>query len=265
MRNAHSCYLGCSIHRMPRSEVDILAGDLGGAGGVGFVEAPRFGIAGDVGGHADERAFGQRYMVLDRGVHAEEAILAHDAMPRNDDMRRDERMVADRRVMADVVAAPKDDVVADQNKRLNRVVFEDETVLANRGLGEACCPRADVRNARIPATLEFAKDFSTKSIHTVWRERSEGTYRGGRKVRLQLLERHNRQALERCRLRHVLAMDREPNDAMFAIVLEIEMRKGSEIAGSKDDDIGHAATSVRGKRKSCIRKGRNRHERESGG
>jgi hypothetical protein len=41
----------------------------------------------------------------------------------------------DNAVVADVIAAPDDDVVADRGKRLNRVVFEDEAIVADAASG----------------------------------------------------------------------------------------------------------------------------------
>src|SRR4051794_36715917 len=45
-------------------------------------------------------------------------------------MRSNEAMLLYHGVVSDVVAAPQYDIVADPNKRLNRVVFKNETVLA---------------------------------------------------------------------------------------------------------------------------------------
>ena len=43
------------------------------------------------------------------------------------------------RVVADVVAAPERDVVADLDERLDRVVFQDEAVVAGRMLASERC------------------------------------------------------------------------------------------------------------------------------
>jgi hypothetical protein len=53
-------------------------------------------------------------------------------------------VIVDDAVVDDVIAAPEDDVVADPRERLDRVVLDDETILADRRAGEEDGPTADV-------------------------------------------------------------------------------------------------------------------------
>ena len=73
-------------------------------------------------------------------------------------MRRDERVALNDAVVADVIAAPDDDVVADRRERLNRVVFEDEAIVADAALGERRGPTADVGDQLVAASLELVVD-----------------------------------------------------------------------------------------------------------
>ena len=50
-------------------------------------------------------------------------------------MRRNHHVVLDRRVMSNVIAAPHDHVIANFNERLNRIVLEDEAIVATLKVG----------------------------------------------------------------------------------------------------------------------------------
>src|SRR5262249_49402172 len=69
--------------------------------------------------------------------------------PRNHDMRGDKAMSADSRVMADVIAAPKDDIVADLNERLNHIILKDETMFAHFDIAPNKGARADIRGGSV--------------------------------------------------------------------------------------------------------------------
>jgi len=69
-------------------------------------------------------------MVPQRSVDADKAGFADFDTAGDHDMRSNEAMVVNDRVVANVVAAPQGDVVADGDKGLNRVVFEDKAVVA---------------------------------------------------------------------------------------------------------------------------------------
>jgi hypothetical protein len=53
-------------------------------------------------------------------------------------------VIVDDAVVDDVASAPQDDVVADPRERLDRVVLDDEKILADRRAGEEGGPSADV-------------------------------------------------------------------------------------------------------------------------
>ena len=64
------------------------------------------------------------------------SVFADTYVPGHDDVRRDKAVVLDHRVVTDVVPAPHRNVAADLDERLNRVVLEDEAVVADRLVGQ---------------------------------------------------------------------------------------------------------------------------------
>ncbi|WP_332262252.1 hypothetical protein [Paraburkholderia sp. SOS3] len=75
---------------------------------------------------------GQREIVGERRVDAQKAVFADVAEAHNHDVRGEENVVAYYAAKADVIAALQYDIVADLHERLNRVVFEDEHMFAER-------------------------------------------------------------------------------------------------------------------------------------
>src|SRR6478672_11921756 len=61
----------------------------------------------------------------------------------------------------------------------------------------------------------------------------------GRKPRFQFFERNNRQTFERRGVGHVLAMDGESDDVVWAVVSQIVVRERRVRAGAKNNYVGH--------------------------
>ena len=95
-------------------------------------------------------------------------------------------MVGNRAVMADMIAAPQNDVVADGDKRLNGVVFEDKTVVADGRAGKISRPRADITDEPVAFLLEAFVDALPHPIHSLM-ESGNGKF-AGRKVTLQFFK-----------------------------------------------------------------------------
>src|SRR5262245_32182705 len=71
-------------------------------------------------------------------------------------VRGDHHVILDLGVMTDVVAAPHHHVVADLDERLNRVVLEDEAVVAAQETWPGGRLRADIADEPIAALLGLA-------------------------------------------------------------------------------------------------------------
>jgi hypothetical protein len=89
------------------------------------------------------------HMIANRAVDPEKTAGADRYPARNHDMRGNKDIILDRRVMADMVAAPQRDVVADPHPRLDRVVFENEAIIAHLEVGEDGRARTDIRDKLI--------------------------------------------------------------------------------------------------------------------
>src|SRR3989442_1401775 len=114
-------------------------------------------------------------------------------------------MVADRRMVADVVPAPHDDVVADRDERLNRVVLEDETVVADGGVAPERASGAHVRHQPVPAPLRLVVDTLAQAVHLPVPDRDEHATLSGGKRPPDRLERDDREAGHRGLLDKVTA------------------------------------------------------------
>jgi hypothetical protein len=81
--------------------------------------------------HADDTIAGDLGVIGDATIHVEKAILSYFAVTGHDHVRRNEDVILDYGLMANVIAAPKDDVVANLDRVLDDIVLEDEAVLAD--------------------------------------------------------------------------------------------------------------------------------------
>ena len=82
-------------------------------------------------------------------------------------MGRNETVVTNRRVVADVIAAPQDAVVADFHERLDRIVFENETVLAKLHVAPNEGATADITCRTVSLGLGGFVKPGTKAIELV--------------------------------------------------------------------------------------------------
>ena len=77
----------------------------------------------------DKTVIGHDYVVDDRGVYPQEAILSYVAESGDDDMRCNKAVVPDDGSVSHMIAAPEDDIVTDLYKGLYGIILKDETVL----------------------------------------------------------------------------------------------------------------------------------------
>src|SRR5438094_2457826 len=95
-------------------------------------------------------------------------------------MRRERHVIFYRAVMPNVIAAPKDDIVADRRKRLNRIVFKNEAVVANLSVDKYSRFRANIANNWITFALNLLIHELSQFIHSSrghWREKRKFSWR----------------------------------------------------------------------------------------
>jgi hypothetical protein len=200
-------------------EVDVATGNPRLPGRTAFVNSPRLSIPCDGRAHADQRTFRDSQSVTHCRIDAEEARLLDCAVSRQDDMRCEEDMIGDRAVMADVISAPKNDVVSDRHKGLNCVVFENETIVADRRAWKARGARADVGNQPIAHLLESFVHTLPRAVHCVMRKRGKSGEFAGRISIGQIVEGNDWESFEGRFGRHELSIDGEGNHFVKTVVL----------------------------------------------
>lgn len=148
-------------------------------------------------------------------------------MPAQHNMRRKKNMIVDAAVVTDVIAAPQHDIVADGRERLNGIVFENKTVIADL-VAECGGVRRDVRNERISFRFRKIIDVLAVGIHFPRSHRGEKKKIAGRVNALDFFERHNRQAVK-IRLLEICRIYRKSHDFTIRIVREVIVRQFSGI------------------------------------
>src|SRR5262245_60825272 len=122
-RFLHFISPGASPARLVREAADAIAADTRGFSALRLLELEFLRVPRNHRRHAHEGFAGDDCFVANRGIHAEEAERLDRAAPGDYNVRGDGDVILDHRVMPDVVAAPHHDIVADADKRLDRVVL----------------------------------------------------------------------------------------------------------------------------------------------
>ena len=105
------------------------AWNIGANGGIANVNAFGISISQDQGPRANYAPFPYLYVIPQRGVDAYKTRLPDFYTAGNHNVRGKETVIMDCRVMANMVAAPKCDVVSNEDKGLNGIVFQDEAIV----------------------------------------------------------------------------------------------------------------------------------------
>jgi len=126
-------------------QVDLIA-VLGKQHGAALREVDAFGdgIFHQQRSSADQALLGDANGVVQCGVDAKEGVAPDRTVTRNHHVRANETVVFDDRIMSNMIAAPQGDIVADSHKRLDSVIFKNETILADRLLHKDGCSTADI-------------------------------------------------------------------------------------------------------------------------
>src|SRR5437588_3794037 len=114
-------------------------------------------------------------------------------------------------MMTDVVAAPQSDVVLDAHEWLDRVVFEDEAVLAKLEPAPHARLAAEIARQPVPRGLRHRAFLGSYGVYLGVAHRDEQVVRAGREGGLRLRESDHRQAAK-ARFLQVTGVYREAGD-----------------------------------------------------
>src|SRR6266481_3709653 len=105
--------------------------NLGSLGCLPHINSFRFSIRQEQRPGADDTLRTNLDVIAQRSIDPNEAGFVDFDTARDHDMRCDEAVVADSRMVANMITAPQCDVVTNSDKRLNGVVFKNETVFTD--------------------------------------------------------------------------------------------------------------------------------------
>jgi hypothetical protein len=138
-------------------------------------------------------------------------------------------MVTDIGVMADMVAAPQNDVVTDRREGLDRIVLQDEAIVADPALVQDGGVAADIARQPVPEIPGFEIFCSADLIEPGISDGDEEVIRIGRKGRGRLVEGDDRKSGE-ARLADIGSVHRESDDLSIGVIREVVV-----------SDLGHLA------------------------
>src|ERR1700730_11617138 len=144
--------------------------------------------------------------------------------------------------MADVVAAPHDHVVADLRVGLNDVRFQYQAILADIRRIDVRV-RVDERGELVMAALAFEVAGPPELVDATVAERPEQLDLLRRKRVFELFPGHQRQIVEALGL-GIFGINREADDAVFPMRIDIDLRDLGDLAGTEDDNVCHAGSFI---------------------
>src|SRR5262249_28092281 len=152
-----------------------------------------------------------------------------------DDVRCDKAVILDRRVVPDMVPAPQGNVVTNPYKRLNGVVFEDETVLAGPVIAQVGATRADITHQTVASRLYRGTSVGAILVHASIAQSDEHRMAVRRESETGLIEVEYRQtekfiAAPECRI-HC-----ERHDFMIAIPGKVHASQPGDVASAENYD-----------------------------
>jgi len=107
----------------------------------------------------------QSYVIAQGDIDPQKTILPDRHAAGNHHMGRDETVVLDSGMMPDVVAAPQRHIVSYGDKRLNRVVLHNKTIVSHLKVRKGSGLGTDITDQVVSFSLCLPKLFSTESIH----------------------------------------------------------------------------------------------------
>ena len=148
-----------------------------------------------------------------------------------------------RREIADMVARPHHDVVADLHVERDRLVVENEAVLADIEVFGPIEVRIDVADEGVTLFLGRNVLLRAKSVHPLITEQEKAFCIRPAETLLDVLERNDRQVVKG-RLGHILAVDGKSANFVFTVAREKAIRDVRAAAGAEEDDLAHVDVSI---------------------
>src|SRR6266478_5480983 len=138
--------------------------NLGSLGCLPHINSFRFSIRQEQRPRADDTLRANLDVVAQCGIDPNEAGFVDFDTTGDHDMRCDEAVVADGRMMTDMIATPQRDVVANSDKRLNGVVFENKAVSTDFACVEHSATGANIAGESVAQGLRSKVFFLANFI-----------------------------------------------------------------------------------------------------
>ena len=197
--------------------LDLVAPKASGLRTLCLVNLELFRVFQDAYAHSNQTLARDNRLVAHGCIDTEKGKLTNRAATRNNDVRGDHDMVMYYGAVADVITAPEHDITADLNKRLDGIVFENETVVATFKSGESCCFGTDVTDQFVTLLPGIVVFFSSHVVHSLKAHRNEHLEFRGIVMLFDFVERHDRQIFVGWRL-DIIAVERKCHYLMRRIV-----------------------------------------------
>src|SRR5262249_25834271 len=157
---------------------------------------------------------------------------------RDDHVRRQEAMVLDDRIVADVVAAPECHVVANLHKRLNRVVFENKTVVADGMVRQETATTTHVTHELVTKRFHLMIFLFPSFVHASVAQADKHLVLSGCVSFFNSFQRHERK-LEKRISGPVFFVHCKSDDFVFTIASEVVVGHPCDDARSENYQLCH--------------------------
>src|SRR5262249_30322418 len=140
------------------SKLHVRTRDFSLARGISLVDAPGLGVPPHAGSHRHQGPFAEMEPIPDRRIDSEERIRSDSAVAAQDNLRPTAQVSIAGTMGSGGFPPPEQDFTPDPREGLDRVVFENEAILADRRVGEDGDPAADITDKAFPASLALPVD-----------------------------------------------------------------------------------------------------------
>ena len=215
-----------------------MTGNAGPFRGGGDIDAIVFSILNNQGSCTDNAVPPQGNVVAQGDIDPQKTILPDRHAPGNHHMGRDETIIHYTGMMPDMVAAPQRHIVSNGDKRLNRVVLQNKTIVSHLKVRKGSGPGTDITDQRISLVFGRPILFRSQGIDFCITQRNEHWIFGGRIMLFQILESHHRQATEPVGAQ-IFPIHAKRGDLILAVMFEIKMRDFRDFSRSKYYNMCH--------------------------
>jgi len=215
-----------------------MTGNAGPFRGGGDIDAIVFSILNNQGSCTNNAVPPQGNVVAQGDIDPQKTILPDRHAPGNHHMGSDETIILYTGMMPDVVAAPQRHIVSNGDKRLNRVVLQNKTIVSHLEVWKGSGPGTDITDQRIPFVFSRPILFRSQGIDFCIAQSNKHLILSGRILLFNFLESHHRQAAEPVRLQ-IFPIHAKRGDLILAVMLEIKIRDFRDVSRSKYYNMRH--------------------------